>query len=230
MTRRLVEVFDGALAPSLFRRAREAIGRLGNERLRQSYFVTFWMPLAAEPLHPLEEAVRSLALLALPARHGCSGAEWWLGRAHTTNVPIELHFDQDVRLRDAGGPLVHPRVSTVLFFNRVRGGQLAITDQRPGPDGEPRPAQATALETVAPRANRYAVFQGDRLHGVLDARGEVPSRKLAGPPGRLRLTLVVNFWRQQPTGVSTWAEGRAYRALGRRPLAQSPRRRDTTRP
>ena len=214
----MVRVVEQALEPALFRRLRTAVGRLGTERLKQSYWTTFWMPLKAPPLHPVEEAVLALSRLALPRGHRCTGAEWWLGRGHTTNVPIELHFDQDVRLREAGGPLVHPAVSTVLFFNRVRGGQLAITDQRPDKRGRPRPARAGAMETVAPRANRYAIFEGDRLHGVLDARGLIPEGRLPGPPGRLRLTLVVNFWRKRPTGVPLWSEARAYRRL------QGPRR------
>jgi hypothetical protein len=197
----MVQVIDRALAAPLFRRAREAIRRLGRERLAQSYWTTFWMPLDETPRHALEEAVLHLARIALPSRHRCSGAEWWLGRSHTTDVPIEFHVDQDVKLRQAGGPLVHPVTSTVLFFNRVRGGQLAVLD-------DSRPMQA-----VEPRANRYAVFDGDRVHGVLDARGRVPSGKLPGPKGRLRITLVVNFWRSRPTGVPTWTDSRAYRRL-----------------
>lgn len=201
VTRPLVRVVDAALPPSLFRRAREAIRRLGRERIARSYWTTFWMPLSEEPRHALEEAVLALAREALPKRHGCEGAEWWLGRSYTTDVPIEFHVDQDVKLREAGGPLVHPAISTVLFFNRVRGGQLAVLD-------ESRPLQA-----VPPRANRYAIFEGDRVHGVLDANGRVPTGKLPGPKGRLRLTLVVNFWRSRPTGVPTWTESRAYRRL-----------------
>ena len=90
----------------------------------------------------------------------------------------------------------------MLFFNRVRGGQLAVFD-----------ARQEAVQAVAPRANRYAVFAGDRLHGVLDARGRVPAGPLPGPRGRLRLTLVVNFWRRRPSGVRPWAESRVYRRL-----------------
>ena len=209
----LVRVVEEALPAPLFRSVRRAIGRLKAEKLAQSYWTTFWMPLDASPLHPVEEAVLSLSKLALPRGHRCLGAEWWLGRSHTTNVPIELHFDQDVKLRDAGGPLLHPAVSTVLFFNRVRGGQLAITDQRADKRGKPRPERAGAMEAIAPRANRYAIFDGDRLHGVLDARGLVPTGKLPGPPGRLRLTLVVNFWTARPTAVPLWSEARAYRPL-----------------
>jgi hypothetical protein len=219
--RALVAVRDAALRAALFRRARQAIRRLGGERLRQSYWTTFWMPLEAPARNAIEEVVLALAHLALPAGHGCAGAEWWLGRSHTTDVPIELHFDQDVKLRERGGPLRHPHTSSVLFFNRVRGGQLAVTDQRPGPRGEPCPARAGALQTVAPRANRYAVFAGDLLHGVLDAEGRVPSRRLPGPKGRLRLTLVVNFWRECPTGVLPWSRAKAYRALALTPRGRA---------
>jgi hypothetical protein len=215
-----VAVLDTALPAALFRRARRAIARLRGERLKQSYWTTFWMALDAQPLHALEEAVLRLARLALPAGHACTGAEWWLGRSHTTDVPIEFHFDQDVKLRDAGGPLRHPATSTVFFFNRVRGGQLAVTDQVAGKRGEPRPAQAGAMEAVAPRANRYAIFDGRLLHGVLDRDGRIPTRKLSGPQGRLRLTLVVNFWTARPTGVPAWSESRAYRALAPTPAAR----------
>ena len=219
-----MRVVEEALPPAAFRSLRRAIARLGQERLRQSYWTTFWMPLDALPLHPVEEAVLLLSKLALPARHRCTGAEWWLGRSHTTDVPIELHFDQDVRLREAGGALLHPSISTVLFFNRVRGGQLAITDQRADKRGDPRPARASAMEAVAPRANRYAIFDGDRLHGVLDARGRIPEGKLPGPPGRLRLTLVVNFWKRRPTEVPLWSEAKAYRRLSTAKAGRRPRR------
>src|SRR5438552_2823300 len=73
--------------------------------------------------------------------------------------------------------------------------------------------EATRLETVKPRRNRYAIFAGDLLHGVLDARGRTPSRPLAGPHGRLRVTLVVNYWQRRPTGVPGWSESGMYRAL-----------------
>ena len=186
------------------RRARAAIARLGSERVRESYFTTFWLPRGAPPANVLEEAVLDLWALARP--RGCAGAEWWIGRAYTTRIPVEFHFDQDVK----GRRLRHPRVSSVLFFNSVRGGQLAVTEQVPG---APR---ATRLQTVAPRRNRYAVFRGDLLHGVLDARGRTPGGALKGPRGRMRVTLVVNYWDRRPTGVPTWTESGLYRLLGAR--------------
>src|SRR3954462_10568901 len=196
----LVRVIDAALPDALVSRGRRAISRLGGERFRESYFTTFWLARGEMPAHVLEEMVAALWKLARPRR--CAGAEWWIGRAWTSHLPIEFHFDQDVK----GTVLRHPRLSTVFFFNAVRGGQLAVTDQRPGK----RAAQR--LATVKPRRNRYAMFAGDLLHGVLDARGQSPGRPLPGPRGRLRVTLVVNYWERRPSGVPSWAEGRAYRS------------------
>ena len=68
---------------------------------------------------------------------------------------------------------------------------------------------------LAPRRNRYAVFAGNLLHGVLDARGRTPGRPLSGPAGRLRVTLVVNYWERRPTDVPTWNESGIYRSLRR---------------
>jgi len=199
----LVRVIDAALPAALVRRARAAISRLGRERLHSSYFTTFWLPRGGAPAHALEEAVLALWKLARP--RGCAGAEWWIGRSHTTRVPVEFHFDQDVK----GRLRRHPRLSSVFFFNPVRGGQLAVTDQVPGG------GTATRLETIAPRRNRYAVFAGNLLHGVLDAHGRSPGRRLPGPEGRLRVTLVVNYWEGRPTDVPTWNESGIYRSLRR---------------
>ena len=196
-----MRVIDGALAEPLVRRARSAISRLGGERLRQSYFTTFWLPRGSTAAHPLEEAV--LALWPLARAGLARGAEWWIGRAHTSSIPVGFHFDQDVK----GERRRHPVISSVFFFNAVRGGQLAVTDQVPGGSA------ATRLETVAPRRNRYAVFAGNLLHGVLDARGRTPRNRVPGPPGRLRITLVVNYWNRRPTAVPTWRESGVYRGL-----------------
>lgn len=196
-----MRVIDAALPGALVSRGRRAISALGGERFRESYFTSFWLARGARPAHVLEQMVVALWKLARPRR--CAGAEWWIGRAYTSRLPIEFHFDQDVK----GRALRHPRVSSVFFFNAVRGGHLAVTDQRPGGH------EARRLDTVKPRRNRYAIFAGDLLHGVLDARGQTPGRPLPGPRGRLRVTLVVNYWEARPTGVPAWDESRAYRRL-----------------
>jgi hypothetical protein len=189
----LVRVIDAAVPGALVSRARRAIARIGRERFRDSYFTTFWLPRGARSAHPLEELVVALWKLARPRR--CAGAEWWIGRALTHRLPIEFHFDHDVKGRRPR----HPRLSSVFFFNSVRGGHLAVTDQRPGG------REATRLQAVKPRRNRYAIFAGDLFHGVVGANGPVARR--------VRITLVVNFWERRPTDVPTWWESRAYRAL-----------------
>jgi len=196
-----VRVIDSALPDALVSRGRRAISALGGERFRESYFTTFWLARGETPAHVLEEMVMALWKLARP--RACAGAEWWIGRSYTSHLPIEFHFDQDVKGRFRR----HPRLSSVFFFNAVRGGQLAVTDQRP--DGR----AARRLSAVSPRRNRYAIFAGDLLHGVLDARGQSPGRPLPGPRGRLRVTLVVNYWERRPSGVLAWSESRAYRSL-----------------
>lgn len=207
----LVTAVDGAAPGPLVRRARLLLRRLGTQTLREGYFTTFWLEGGARPAHALEELAQALARHARPGPR-CSGVEWWIGRSYTTHIPIGFHFDLDVR---GSGRVRHPLVSSVFFFNRVRGGQLAITDQLADRRGDPVPAQAGQLAVVEPRPNRYALFRGDRYHGVLDARGRVPGRPLPGPRGRLRLTLVINYWETRPAGVPTWVASRAYPALRR---------------
>jgi hypothetical protein len=185
----LTRVIESTLPAELARRARRAIARLGRERLRESYFTTFWLGRDTEPAHAVEEAV-----LALWRTAGvrCAGVEWWIGRAYTDRLPIGFHFDHDIK----GKRRRHPIRSSVFFFNRVRGGQLVVTDQTPDKRA------ASRIESVKPRFNRYAIFPGNLLHGVMKGPGE-----------RLRVTLVVNFWRARPTDVPSWRESGKYARL-----------------
>ncbi len=197
-----MRVIDGAVPDALVSRARRAIARIGRERFRDSYFTTFWLPRGAKPAHAVEELV--LALWTLSRPRGCAGAEWWIGRAFTHRLPIEFHFDHDVKGRRPR----HPRRSSVFFFNSVRGGHLAVTDQRPGD------REATRLQAVKPRRNRYAMFAGDLLHGVVGVSGS--RLRAPGSGARMRITVVVNYWERRPTAVPTWQESGVYRALARK--------------
>src|SRR4051794_25415816 len=98
----LVRVIDAAAADALVSRARRAIARIGRERFRDSYFTTFWLARGAKAAHPLEELVQALWRVARP--RSCAGAEWWIGRAQTGRLPIEFHFDQDVKGRKVRHP------------------------------------------------------------------------------------------------------------------------------
>jgi hypothetical protein len=130
----------------------------------------------------------------------------------TSNVQVDFHRDRDERLARRGGADIHPARSSVLFLNRCRGGLLAVTHQSPNPAN---PALAPAVhdfDFAKPEPNRYVHFTGQLTHGVLDARNEIPYRRL--PRERaLRLALIVNFWRRRPTDVPLFAASRAYRSL-----------------
>ena len=133
----------------------------------------------------------------------------------THDVRVDFHRDRDERLALGGGPDRHPRVSSVLFLNRVRGGALAVTTQPPDPRHPalvPLPLQA---DLVGPRPNRLAMFDGRLTHGVLDAGNAVPVSRLRRR-GELRLTLVMNGWARRPSGVPVYAEAEVYASLGLR--------------
>lgn len=212
----LLQLHDGALPEALFHRLWRRIRALGNERFRQSYWTTFWFDLGS-PANVVDEAV-----LALRDRFGSElpaqarGVEWWLGRTDLRCVPIEMHVDRDNHLFDATGVLRHPALSSVLYFNRVKGGCLLVTDQHPSRDGSRLvPSEPKDWALARPHPNRFVTFAGNRLHGVLDANNEVPTRALRQPLGRLRYALVVNWWIRPPSGVEQWT-GSIYGGLRRR--------------
>jgi hypothetical protein len=205
----LIHLQDGVLPGALFRRLRTAVKRLGAERLRRTYETTFWFDLG-RPSSVVEEAVLSVRSL-LPS-HSLFGVEWWLSRMRTSRVRVDFHQDRDEKRSLRGGSLRHPRVSSVLFLNRVRGGALAVTAQKPQPQNRcsvPIPLDAAL---IAPRPNRLVWFAGNLTHGVLDSDNRIPGGRCR-TPGQLRLGVVMNWWSTRPLGVPTFAEARVYAAL-----------------
>jgi hypothetical protein len=205
-----VRIHDGALPGLLFTRLAAAVRGLGTVGLRRTYQTTFWFDLDAHPA-----AVPELAVLALSPRfraRGARGVEWWLSRMWTHDVQVDFHRDRDERLALAGGPERHPRVSSVLFLNRVRGGALAVTAQAPDPRNPALVPLPLDADLVGPRPDRLALFEGRLTHGVLDARNSVPVSRLR-IRGELRLALVMNGWTRRPRGVPTFEEARVYGTL-----------------
>jgi hypothetical protein len=209
----LVQLFEGALPEALFRRLLRRVGALGSERLRDTYQTTFWYDFG-EPANVVEEAILALRPRVV-GRRRIAGVEWWMSRMSTTDVRVDFHQDRDEKLALRSGRLVHPRLSSVLFLNRARGGALAVTRQPPDPDNPSlAPRRLDDLTLVAPRPNRFVVFEGKLTHGVLDANNQIPDGKLPGT-ARQRRTIPLNWWASCPTGVPTWAETGIYRALAR---------------
>jgi hypothetical protein len=207
----LVRIHPDALPPPTFRRLLRAVRRVGDERLRTTYQTTFWFDLRSPPTAVVEEAARLLAP-RIPGLARIRGVEWWLSRMSPNDVQVDFHVDRDERLALRTGRLVHPRVSSVLFLNRVKGGALAVTAE---PPCEANPALAPTrldLDLVTPRPNRFVVFDGRLTHGVLDARNHVPTRRLPGT-ARRRLAVVMNWWQRRPTDLPAFADAGMYRAL-----------------
>ena len=211
MRRPLVRIVDGALRPALFRRLREAIVKLGNERLIAGYQTTFWFDFASEPGNVIEDA--ALALKPLMNTRA-AGVEWWLSRMRTSNVKVDFHRDRDNARFDDDGVEVHPRFSSLLYLNECRGGLLAVTREDPNPDNQAFAPDTHDFDFVAPKANRFTWFRGDLTHGVLDAENQIPGKRLPREP-ELRLAIAINFWAQRPRRVPTFAQSRHYRTLAR---------------
>lgn len=205
----LVHLTDQALPAPLFARLKKAIVALGEQRLRQTYQTTFWFPFGEPPSNVVEEAIDALRG-AVPGKFG--GAEWWLSRMRTSNVQVDFHRDRDERLALSGGPEVHPAISSVIFLNRCRGGLLAVTREPPNPGNPAMAPDKLALDLVEPVPNRYVWFNGRLTHGVLDAKNQLPGKRLRRERD-LRLTVAVNFWKYRPTGIPRFADRRIYAQL-----------------
>lgn len=208
----LVQLTEGAVSPPLFRRLLRRLGVLGRERLKDTYQTTFWYDFGP-PANVVEDVISGLKPLVV-GRRRIAGVEWWLSRMYPTDVRVDFHQDRDEKLALRTGKLVHPRISSVLFLNRVRGGALVVTREKPD-DGNPSlaPSRMDTADLVTPRPNRLVLFDGTLTHGVLDAENQIPDGKLPGR-SRLRRTLVMNWWGHRPTEVPRWSETRLYRALG----------------
>jgi hypothetical protein len=183
---------------------------VGAERIRTTYQTTFWFDLDRSPHAVTEEAI--LALRSVLPMERVQGVEWWLSRMWTHDVRVDFHRDRDEALAASTGRERHPRLSSVLFLNRVQGGALVVTARPPdrrNPALVPWPLDA---DLVAPRPNRLAWFDGRLTHGVLDARNQIPDRKLRRR-GQLRLTLVMNWWSARPSQVSAFEGAGTYAAL-----------------
>lgn len=205
----LLEFHEDALPRSQFQALSRKVVGLGSERLRSTYQTTFWFPFGRA------ESVVETAALALRAHvpmRGIVGVEWWLSRMKTTNVQVDFHVDRDEKLALRTGRIVSPRWSSVFFLNRSVGGVLAVTASPPAEENVAKAPDAVDFDLAAPRPNRFVVFRGSMTHGVLDARNQIPSRRLRMDVG-IRYAIIFNWWQRRPEGVPTFAESRVYRSL-----------------
>lgn len=214
----LVTLVDHALPEATYATLLAAVRGLGRERLRESYQTTFWWPLDAEPSSLVEAAVPLLRRHIPPERlRGVVGVEWWLSRMRTSNVKVDFHHDRDNAYFDDTGRERCPKLSSVFYLGACRGGLLAVTPEAPNPANPAFAPDHLDFDFVAPAHNRYTFFDGRLTHGVLDARNELPGRRLP-TERRWRLGIAINWWTRRPRRVPTFADRRVYRRLGASPF------------
>lgn len=159
------------------------------------YRTTFWHPLARSPSHVVEHVVEVLRAAARPSPR-VVGVEWWFSVVGTNKAPLWLlpcHFDRaDLDEKDPAR-IRHPELASVFFFHPVPYGELVVTDQVLGADGQPSPREPRQMRFVPPDDNRYAVFPGHLYHGVIGRLWRPEQDEC------LRVTLAINWWTERPT-------------------------------
>jgi hypothetical protein len=212
-----VALVDDALPARRFRSLARALSRVGRERLRESYQTTFWFGFEQPPSNLVEDAVLELREHVPSAlRRQVIGVEWWLSRMRTSNVKVDFHRDRDNAHFARTGREVRPKLSSVFYVNRCRGGLLAVTAEPPNPTNPALAPDRHDFDLVAPVPNRYAFFDARLTHGVLDARNQLPGQRLPTEPD-WRVAIAINYWHRRPEAVPCFADSKHYRVLaGRR--------------
>lgn len=146
------------------------------------------MPVGAFPRTALEEAILHLVHLAKPGP-SLVGFEWWIQQIGEEN-PLGFHVDKDESVASNEHYLLHPIWSSVFYVTAEGGGTLITNQHSPHGSGY-EPASATEAAWSFPEPNKFLLFNGTLLHGV------VPGSRRGALP-RERITFLVNFWHVRP--------------------------------
>lgn len=158
---------------------------------------TWWYdPNTQPPRFAIEKIIQTLSEQYVKATN-CNneselivtGAEWWI--QHRTSItPQFFHFDTDVgRHSSTVDPIIRcPSLSSIFYLTNT-GGPTVVLAQRPTTNTwfnqlELIPPEATECDIMYPRINRYMLFRGDMLHGVLPSDDDQ----------EMRTTLLINWW------------------------------------
>jgi hypothetical protein len=164
-------IFDDALDRPMLRALRRQIGR--KQRLHGLYL------LPTPPKNAVERAIQRLHAFARPSQQ-CAAAEWWVNRLEPS-AAFPFHFDKNERVFSRERRFVHPERASVFYLSDEGGPTRVLRCTPEALDG----AQTFEGRDCHPRVNRYLVFDGDLLHGVVPAEA---------PCAGLRVTLLVNWW------------------------------------
>lgn len=215
----LVSVFDNVLPASIFEALRTAVYQaiFGRSKGLRHYRTTFWH----DNTHPPGNIVEACAALLLPTvqpPRDCIGIEWWLG-CLAPGKSLTFHFDRDLVLFDKMHEIVHPLLSSILYFNHFASSPTVILDQVWCDGGGFEPPLATRRWEVEPVPNRYALFTGNLRHGVTAHRTGWREKSAGREP---RLSLVINYWHRRPLGpICREYDGSIYPELHRPHVVQA---------
>jgi hypothetical protein len=109
-----------------------------------------------------------------------------------TGQPLGFHVDKDESIASNQMYLSHPEYSSILYLTDNGGPTLVLDQYSPNGNGySPRvPHQG---EISYPTHNKYVVFNGDLLHGVLPG----DHNRYSGVHNQ-RTTFLVNYWNDAP--------------------------------
>ncbi|KAJ3310091.1 hypothetical protein HDU76_003457 [Blyttiomyces sp. JEL0837] len=148
--------------------------------------ISSWTALD-EVIHWLHQIACDLCPQAREAKY----AEWWAHcRVHGSGHQLHFDSDDEGHSREGGKPR-HPIVSSALYLSEEDGigGPTLVTNQRLG---DPL---ADRGWVVFPKVNRYVMFDGSVLHGVIPGRG-------TRDESNRRVTFMVAFWDKIKTKTS----------------------------
>lgn len=157
--------------------------------LRNNKYQTYWFPLDAAPRTALEVALQHLRPLAMVGGAHV-GAEWWVQSIEGgPSGKIGFHVDKDEAIASNQHYLAHPEYSSILYLSNTGGSTLIFDQYSPNGNGY-EPVKPQEGDLSMPQRNKYVVFNGDLLHGVLPGPSQAQASK--------RVTFLVNYWDRKP--------------------------------
>ena len=156
--------------------------------LKQHKKQTFWLHKDQKPRTAIEVAIKRLSKFA-NLGDTYLGAEWWTQQVDGgPGGKLGFHVDKDEGIASNQQYLVHSEYSSVFYLTDTGGGTLVLDQWSPNGNGY-TPAIPEHAELIFPARNKYLLFKGELLHGVIPGEDT---------HGTSRQTFLINFWPRKP--------------------------------